>query len=133
MKSQKELIYHFREFWDFEYICLEKKGLGFPELEEVMLKYNMHKSDENLEFKECWIHREFVDGEELRTVQIIYEDSKINRVVRLWGSKRNKDGKVLAMTMDFSNIETEELECEINLMKDKTFECINHRNRAPFN
>ncbi|MCU5430858.1 hypothetical protein OCA13_25725 [Bacillus cereus] len=48
MKSQKELIYHFREFWDFEYICLETKGLGFPELEEVMLKYHMYKSDENL-------------------------------------------------------------------------------------
>nr|WP_258171949.1 hypothetical protein [Bacillus sp. BH32] len=107
--------------------------MGFPELEGVMLKYNMYKSDENLEFKECWIHREFVDGEELRTVQIIYEDSKINRVVRLWGSKRKKDGKVLAMTMDFLNIDTKELECEINLMKDKTLDCIEHRNRAPFN
>ncbi|MGU3463086.1 hypothetical protein [Bacillus sp. D48C] len=116
MKSQKELIYHFGEFWDFEYICLEKKGLGFPELEEVMLKYHMYKPDENLEFKECWIHREFVDEEELRTVQIIYEDSKIKRVVRLWGSKRNKDGKVLAMTMDFLNIDTKELECEIDIL-----------------
>lgn len=45
MKSQKELIYHFREFWDFEYICLEKRGLGFTELEAVMLKYNMLKPD----------------------------------------------------------------------------------------
>lgn len=93
----------------------------------------MYNSDENLKFQECWVHREFVDGEELRTVQIIYEDSKINRVVRLWGSKRNKDGKVLAMTMDFLNIETKELECEIDLMKDKKFEGRNHRNRALFN
>ncbi len=106
MKSQKELIYHFIEFWNFEYICLEKKGLGFPELEEVMLKYNMHKSDENLGFKECWIHREFVDGEELRTVQIIYEDSKINRAVRLWGSKRNKDGCYVNAIPSFCIIET---------------------------
>ncbi|MGI8282099.1 hypothetical protein [Bacillus mycoides] len=133
MKSQKELIYHFRKFWDFEYIALEKKGLGFPELEEAIFNYNMHKSDENLKFQECWVHREFVDGEELRTVQITYEDSKINRVVRLWGSKREKDGKVLAMTMDFLNIETKELECEIELTRDKKIEGFNHRNRAPFN
>ncbi|QWG30988.1 hypothetical protein EXW58_26240 (plasmid) [Bacillus mycoides] len=123
MKSQKELIYHFRKFWDFEYIGLEKKGLGFPELEEAIFNYNMHKSDENLKFQECWVHREFVDGEVLRTVQITYEDSKINRAVRLWGSKREKDGKVLAMTMDFLNIETKELECELDLMKN--FEGIN--------
>lgn len=133
MKSQKELIYHFRKFWDFEYIALEKKGLGFPELEEAIFNYNMHKSDENLKFQECWVHREFVDGEELRTVQITYEDSNINRAVRLWGSKRDKDGKVLAMTMDFLNIETKELECEIDLMKDKKFEGRTHRNRALFN
>ncbi len=54
-----------------------------------------------LEFKECWISREYVEGEELRTVQVTFEDSKINKAVRLWGSKRNIDGKVLAMTMDF--------------------------------
>ncbi|WP_241139361.1 hypothetical protein [Bacillus mycoides] len=118
MKSQKELIYHFREFWDFEYICLGKRGLGFPELKEVMLKYNMLKLDENLEFKECWIHREFVDGEELRTVQIVYEDSEINKFVRLWGAKRNKDGKVLTMTMGFLNIDNKELECEINVLNE---------------
>ncbi|MEB8944734.1 hypothetical protein P4H20_27045 [Bacillus cereus] len=53
MKSQKELIYHFRKFWDFEYIALEKKGLGFPELEEAIFNYNMHKYDENLKFQEC--------------------------------------------------------------------------------
>ena len=116
MKSQKELIYHFRDFWDFEYICLGKRGLGFPELEEVMLKYNMLKPDENFEFKECWIHREFVDGEELRTVQIVYEDSEINKFVRLWGAKRNKDGKVLTMTMGFLNIGNKELECEIDIL-----------------
>ncbi|MED0958278.1 hypothetical protein P4T59_00585 [Bacillus paramycoides] len=78
----------------------------------------MLKPDEDLEFKECWIHREFVDGEELRTVQIAYEDSKINKFVRLWGSKRIKDGKVLAMTMDFLTIDTKELECEINILKE---------------
>ncbi|OTW88246.1 hypothetical protein BK702_11610 [Bacillus thuringiensis serovar cameroun] len=116
MKSQKELIYHFRKFWDFEYIALEKKGLGFPELEEAIFNYNMHKSDENLKFQECLVHREFVDGEELRTVQITYEDSKINKAVRLWGSKREKDGKVLAMTMAFLNVDTNELECEIDIL-----------------
>ncbi|MGR5997761.1 hypothetical protein ACT7DF_22660 [Bacillus cereus] len=116
MKSQKELIYHFKEFWDFEYICLGKRGLGFPELEGVMLKYNMLKLDENLEFKECWIHREFVDGEELRTVEILYEDSEINKFVRLWGAKRNKDGKVLTMTMGFLNIDSKEFECEIDIL-----------------
>ncbi|MEB8944735.1 hypothetical protein P4H20_27050 [Bacillus cereus] len=57
-----------------------------------------------------------MDGEELRTVQITYEDSNINRAVRLWGSKREKDGKVLAMTMDFLNMETKELECEIDIL-----------------
>ncbi|MGC9299286.1 hypothetical protein ACOIX7_03490 [Bacillus cereus] len=116
MKSQKELIYHFRAFWNFEYICFGKRGLGFPKLEEVMLKYNMLKPDEKLEFKECWIHREFVDGEELRTVQIVYEDSEINKFVRLWGAKRNKDGKVLTMTMGFLNIDNKELECEIDIL-----------------
>ncbi|MHA4169900.1 hypothetical protein [Bacillus cereus] len=133
MKSQKELIYHFRKSWDFEYIALEKKGLGFPELEEIMFKYNMHKSDENLEFKECWIHREFVDGEELRTFKILYNDIIINKVVRLWGSKRNKDGKVLTIKMAFLNIDTNELECEIDLMKDKKFEGRNHRKRFLYN
>ncbi|MCU4733844.1 hypothetical protein OCE56_26810 [Bacillus cereus] len=109
--------------------------MGFTGLEEATFNYNMHKSDENLKFQECWVHREFVDGEELRTVQITYEDSKINRAVRLWGSKRERerDGKVLAMTMDFLNIKTKELECEIDLMKDKKFEGRNHRNRALFN
>lgn len=64
--------------------------MGFTGLEEATFNYNMHKSDENLKFQECWVHREFVDGEELRTVQITYEDSKINRAVRLWGSKRER-------------------------------------------
>lgn len=48
---------------------------------------------------------------EIRTIQMTYEDSRINKVVRLWGSRRNKDGKVLAMTMDFLNVDTKELEC----------------------
>ncbi|MDC7735446.1 hypothetical protein PNF33_28850 [Bacillus thuringiensis] len=69
-----------------------------------------------MEFKECWIHREFVDGEELRTVQIVYEDSEINKFVRLWGAKRNKDRKVLTMTMSFLNIDNKELECEIDIL-----------------
>lgn len=41
-----------------------------------------------------------MDGEKWRTVQIIYGDSKTNRAVRLRGAKRNKDGKILAMTTE---------------------------------
>ncbi|MDM5370284.1 Y-family DNA polymerase [Bacillus cereus] len=58
---------------------------------------------------------------------------EIKPLRKVWGSKRENDGKVLAIKMIFLNIETKELECEIDLMIDKTFECINHRNRAPFN
>lgn len=60
---------------------------------------------------------------------------KIVRSIELfvYGVLRERDGKVLAMTMDFLNIKTKELECEIDLMKDKKFEGRNHRNRALFN
>nr|WP_257207741.1 hypothetical protein [Bacillus cereus] len=47
---------------DFECTCLEKKGLGFPELEEVMFNYVLTMPQETLEFKECWISREYVEG-----------------------------------------------------------------------
>ena len=117
MQPKKEHIYHFTNVLDFEYICLEKKGLGFPELEEVMFNYVLSMPQGTLEFKECWISREYVEGEELRTVQVTFEDSKINKAVRLWGSKRNIDGKVLAMTMDFLNLETKELEYEMDILK----------------
>ncbi|PEQ27230.1 hypothetical protein [Bacillus thuringiensis] len=110
-------MYHFTNVLDFEYICLEKKGFGFPELEEVMFNYVLYMPQGTLEFKECWISREYVEGEELRTVQVTFEDSKINKAVRLWGSKRNIDGKVLAMTMDFLNLETKELEYEMDILK----------------
>ncbi|TKH51449.1 hypothetical protein FC698_02180 [Bacillus cereus] len=62
MRSQKELIYHFRKFWDFEYIALEKKGLGFPELEEAIFNYNMHKSDQNLKFQEDLTRDKKIEG-----------------------------------------------------------------------
>nr|WP_257150318.1 hypothetical protein [Bacillus thuringiensis] len=52
----------------------------------------------------------------MRTVQIVYEDSEINKFVRLWGAKRNKDRKVLTMTMSFLNIDNKELECEIDIL-----------------
>ncbi|MCP1399590.1 MULTISPECIES: hypothetical protein [Bacillus cereus group] len=117
MQPKKEHIYHFTNVLDFEYICLEKKGFGFPELEEVMFNYVLFMPQGTLEFKECWISREYVEGEELRTVQVTFEDSKINKAVRLWGSKRNIDGKVLAMTMDFLNLETKELEYEMDILK----------------
>ncbi|QWH64101.1 hypothetical protein EXW39_28885 (plasmid) [Bacillus mycoides] len=117
MQSKKEHLYHFTNILDFEYICLEKKGLGFPEIEEVMFSYVLSMPKGTLEFKECWISREYVEGEELRTVQVTFEDSKIKKAVRLWGSKRNIDGKVLAMTMDFLNLETKELEYEMDILK----------------
>lgn len=117
MQPKKEHIYHFTNVLDFEYICLEKKGFGFPELEEVMFNYVLFMPQGTLEFKECWISREYVEGEEVRTVQVTFEDSKINKAVRLWGSKRNIDGKVLAMTMDFFNLETKELEYEMDILK----------------
>ena len=117
VQPKKEDIYHFTNVLDFEYICLEKKGVGFPELEEVMFNYVLSMPQGTLEFKECWISREYVEGEELRTVQVTFEDSKINKAVRLWGSKRNIDGKVLAMTMDFLNLETKELEYEMDILK----------------
>ncbi|MGX1461258.1 hypothetical protein ACUXG3_005646 [Bacillus thuringiensis] len=47
---------------DFECTCLEKKGLGFPELEEVMFNYVLTMPQGTLEFKECWISREYVEG-----------------------------------------------------------------------
>ncbi|WP_242311753.1 hypothetical protein [Bacillus cereus group sp. BfR-BA-01331] len=117
MQPKKEHIYHFTNVLDFEYICLEKKGLGFPELEEVMFSYVLSMLQGTLEFKECWISREYVEGKELRTVQVTFEDSKIKKAVRLWGSKRNINGKVLAMTMDFFNLETKELEYEMDILK----------------
>lgn len=117
MQPKKEHIYHFTNVLDFEYICLEKKGLGFPELEEVMFNIVLSMLQGTLEFKECWISREYVEEEELRTVQVTFKDSKINKAVRLWGSKRNIDGKVLAMTMDFLNLETKELEYEMDILK----------------
>ncbi|MBJ8154172.1 hypothetical protein CN463_27995 [Bacillus cereus] len=117
MQPKKEHIYHFTNVLDFEYICLEKKGVGFPELEEVMFNYVLSMPQGSLEFKECLISREYVEGEELRTVQVTFEDSKINKAVRLWGSKRNIDGKVLAMTMDFFNLETKELKYEMDILK----------------
>lgn len=76
MHPKKERIYHFTNVLDFEYICLEKKGPGFPELEEVMFNYVLSMSQGTLEFKECWIFREYREGERLRTVQITFLESK---------------------------------------------------------
>ena len=118
MQPKKEHIYHFTNVLDFEYICLEKKGLGFPELEEVMFNYVLSMPQGILEFKECWISREYVEGEELRTVQVTFEDSNINKAVRLWGSKRNIDGKVLAMSLNLLNLETKASYREIDLIKE---------------
>ncbi|MBO1582728.1 hypothetical protein [Bacillus sp. XF8] len=116
MQTKKELIYHFRDLEQFDDICLKKKGFGFPELEEAMFNYVFSMPENTLEFKECWISREYVDGKELRTVQVTFEDSNINKAVRLWGSRRKEDGKVLAMTMDFLDIETKELEYEMDIL-----------------
>lgn len=46
-----------------------------------MFNYALSISQGTLEFKECWISREYVEGEELRTVQVTFEDSKINKAV----------------------------------------------------
>lgn len=74
MHSKKEHIYHFTNFLDFEYICLEKKGLCFSELEEVIFNYVLSMPQGNQEFKECWISCEYVGGDELRTVQVTFKD-----------------------------------------------------------
>lgn len=65
VQPKKEHIYHFTNVLDFEYICLEKKGGGFPELEEVVFNYVLSMPQGTLEFKECWISREYVEGEDV--------------------------------------------------------------------
>ncbi|MDZ4417012.1 hypothetical protein ORL59_25885 [Bacillus cereus] len=82
-----------------------------------MFNYVLTMPQGTLEFRECWISREYVEGEELRTVQVTFEDSKINKAVRLWGSKRHIDGKVLAMKVDFLNLGTKELEHVMDVLK----------------
>ncbi|WP_241673866.1 hypothetical protein [Bacillus wiedmannii] len=88
MQPKKEHIYHFTNILDFEYICLEKKGFGFPEQKEVVFNYVRSMPQGTLEFKECWISRRYLEAEELRTVQVTFENSKINKAVGLWGTNR---------------------------------------------
>ncbi|MEH0976435.1 hypothetical protein AB1I92_15650 [Bacillus mobilis] len=113
MTTEPKLIYHFTDLVNFELICLEKKGLAFPELEKAMYDYIRNQPKNSIEFKECWIHHEYVDEGEVRTVQITFQDDNINKAVRLWGAKLYDSGKVLKMTIDFMDLDTLEVEQEL--------------------
>lgn len=110
---ENKLIYHFTNFREFEFICLENKGLDFHELENVMYDYVLNQPEKTIEFKECWIHHEYKGDEEaIRTVQVTLQDDNVNKIVRIWGAKKLNSGEVLKITIDFLDVETKELESE---------------------
>ncbi|MED1002606.1 hypothetical protein [Bacillus mobilis] len=112
MTTEPKLIYHFSDLVDFELICLEKKGLAFPELENLMYVYVNNHPKSYIEFKECLIHHEFIDEGEVRTVQITFQNDNINKAVRLWGARLYESGKVLRITFDFIDLDTLEVQHE---------------------
>ncbi|GEL05449.1 hypothetical protein [Rummeliibacillus stabekisii] len=113
MNIETKLIYHFTNFGEFEFICLENKGLDFHELEHIMYEYGLNQPEKSLEFKECWIHHEYKEYEKpIRTVQVTFQDNTLNKIVRIWGAKKFNSGEVLKITIDLLNLETKELEYE---------------------
>ncbi|WP_139114505.1 hypothetical protein [Lysinibacillus xylanilyticus] len=113
MNIEIKVIHHYTNFGEFEFICLENKGLDFRELENVMYDYVLNQPEKSIEFKECWIHHEYKEDEEaIRTVQVTFQDDHANKIVRIWGAKKLNSGEVLKITIDFLDVETKELESE---------------------
>ncbi|MGP4063165.1 hypothetical protein [Halobacillus sp. H74] len=115
MNKEPKVNYHITDFKDFNRVCLENKGLAFPELEKVLEDYILSQPRETMEFKECWIEDEQVVEGEIRKVQVNFFDHNMGSYIRLWGSKNNDNDQVLNMKVDAIDLETKEIVYERQL------------------
>ncbi|WP_026702796.1 hypothetical protein [Salibacterium aidingense] len=116
MSDQSKVVHHFTEFPEFENKGLEDNGISFPELEQILKEYLLSQPRETMEFKECFVRLEQENNEEVRIVEVTFQDHNMKNYTRLWGSKSNEDGRVLDMKVDAVDLETKEVVYERQLV-----------------
>ncbi|MFZ4453841.1 hypothetical protein [Salibacterium aidingense] len=116
MSDQSKVIYHFTEYAEFENTGLENNGIAFPELEQILKDYLLSQPGETMEFKESFVWLKQENNEEVRTVEVTFEDHNMKNYTRLWGTKSNEDGRVLDMKVNAVDLDTKEVVYERQLV-----------------